>query len=163
LTAVYILTSLKGDLSVTTEVALFLTFLLGVIAHEDRSFLAPAIAVVVTIILSLRDQLHDVARRLDEDDLFGALKLAAGAMVLLPSLPDQGLGPWEVWNPFKIGLLVVFISAIGFAGYVGVKLLGPGRGIAVAGLLGGIASSTAATVSFSTKSKETPEVAHECA
>lgn len=161
--AVYVLTSLKGDLSVTTEVALSFTFTLGIVAYVDHGILAPALGVLATIILSLRDRLHDMARRIDEEDLFGALKLAAVTVIVLPLLPNEGMGPYSIWNPYKIWLLVVFISAIAFAGYVGVKLLGPGRGIALAGLLGGVASSTAATLSFAGRSKEDPALSRDCA
>jgi uncharacterized membrane protein (DUF4010 family) len=161
--AVYSITSLAGDASVTTEVALFLTFVLGVVAYVDRGLLAPGLAVAATVTLALREQLRGFAGRLEQEDLFAALKLGVVTMIILPILPDRGMGPYLVWNPFKIWLLVVFISAIGFAGYVGIKVLGPGRGIALAGLLGGLVSSTAATLTFAGRSKETPAFSSSCA
>jgi uncharacterized membrane protein (DUF4010 family) len=60
---------------------------------------------------------------------------------MLPLLPDQTFGPLEVLNPFKIGLMVTLIAGISFIGYVAIRVLGPGRGLGLTGLLGGLASS----------------------
>jgi uncharacterized membrane protein (DUF4010 family) len=50
--------------------------------------------------------------------------------------------------------MVVLISAIGFTGYIAIKILGSRKGIGLTGLLGGLASSTATTVTFSKRSAE---------
>jgi uncharacterized membrane protein (DUF4010 family) len=154
--AIYVVTSLGGDVGATTEAAAFLTFVVGAMVYAGEPLLASAIAVAMTVLLSARERLHDLARKIEAEDLYAALTLAVVTVIVLPLLPDRGYGPWAVWNPFRIWLLVVFISAIGFGGYVGVKLLGAGRGIALAGLFGGIVSSTAATLSMSGRSKEEP-------
>ena len=60
-------------------------------------------------------------------------------------------------NPFKIWLIVVLIVAINLCGYVAFKLLGTGKGILVDGVLGGLISSTAATVSFARASRGSPK------
>ena len=79
--------------------------------------------------------------------------------MVLPLVPDASLGPWGVWNPRTIWLLVVLISGISFVGYVAVKVVGPRRGIGLSGLLGGLASSTAVTMSFTQRSKAQPSLA----
>ncbi|MCX7869359.1 MAG: DUF4010 domain-containing protein, partial [Terrimicrobiaceae bacterium] len=58
---------------------------------------------------------------------------------------------------------VVIVSGLGFAGYVAVRLLGPSLGIALTGIAGGLASSTATTLSMSRLSRERPEMARDCA
>ncbi len=60
----------------------------------------------------------------------------------------------DVISPRRIWLLVVFVSGIAFLGYVSSKVIGPRRGIAITGLLGGIVSSTAVAVSMASRSRE---------
>ncbi len=157
--ASYILTGLRGDHGMATALASVLTFIFGVMAYAKQPLVAAALAVTTTALLSLRRPLHELAKRIEEADLYAALKLAALTVVVLPVLPDTELGPkpYDIFNPFKIWLLVVMIAAIAFGGYVGSKLLGPGRGIVAIGALGGLASSTAVTLSLSGRSKEAPD------
>lgn len=157
--ASYTLTALHGDHGMATALASVLTFVFGLMAYKDHAFAAAALAITTTGLLSLRRPLHELTKKIEEPDLFAALKLAALTVVVLPVLPDHDFGPkpYDVFNPFKFWLFVVLIAALGFGGYVGTKWLGPGRGIAAAGALGGIVSSTALTVSFSGRSRETPE------
>ncbi|MGM0413210.1 MAG: MgtC/SapB family protein, partial [Pseudomonadota bacterium] len=79
-------------------------------------------------------------------ELHAALKLLVISVVLLPLLPDRGYGPWDALNPHTLWWLVVLIAGLGFAGYVAVRVAGPGRGLLVTGLLGGLVSSTAVTL-----------------
>jgi uncharacterized membrane protein (DUF4010 family) len=62
--------------------------------------------------------------------------------------------PWQVLNPFRLWLLFVLIAGIGFGGYIAVRALGVGRGLAAAGFSAGLVSSTAATLSLSQKARE---------
>ncbi len=140
----------------TTEVAALVTFGLGVLAGQGEFVSALAGAVIATGILSLRDELHHLAGAVSQEDLYAIVQFAAVSLIVLPLAPDENFGPWGVWNPRTIWLLVVFISGVSFVGYVAAKLIGARRGIGVSGLLGGLASSTAVTLSFSERSKETP-------
>ena len=55
--------------------------------------------------------------------------------------------------------MVVFISGLGFAGYVSMRLLGAKAGLTLTALLGGLASSTASTLAFSRRSRDEPALA----
>jgi uncharacterized membrane protein (DUF4010 family) len=159
--ASYVVVSLRGDPAMTTALTALLVFGFGVMAFHDAALLAASLAVVTTAILSLKERLHSFAHTLDQEDLYAALKLAAATLVVLPILPDRELGPppYDVLNPFRIWMIVVLIAVVGFAGYLATRLLGPGRGVAVAGALGGLVSSTAVTLSFAGRSRENPELA----
>lgn len=163
--ASYVFASIRGASGATTALASLLTFVLGVMAHHDRGLLAAALAVGMTAILSLRAPLHELTSKIEEADLHAALKLAAVTVVVLPVLPDHNYGPppYDVLNPFRLWLVVVLVGAVGFLGYVGVKALGPGRGVVAAGLLGGLVSSTAATYSLAGRSREVPELSRALA
>jgi uncharacterized membrane protein (DUF4010 family) len=102
--------------------------------------------------------LHALARRITREDVYATLKFAAIAIIALPLLPNRPVAPapFDVLNPYKICLLVVFISGISFLGYILFQVVGARRGIALTGLLGGLVSSTAVTLSFAQRSREDP-------
>jgi uncharacterized membrane protein (DUF4010 family) len=68
-----------------------------------------------------------------------------------------------VLNPRKIGLMIVLVAGVSFAGYVASRVTGNRRGLLVTGLLGGLASSTAVTLTFSGRAKESPSLVSLCA
>lgn len=144
------------ETGITTEVAVLLTFLFGVLVMGDQGKVAIALAVVTSLLLALKGRLHAVIRRMNDEDLRVALQFALVAAVILPLLPDRTVDPFGLLNPFQVWLMVVFVSGIGFSGYVMMKVLRPSRGINLTGILGGLASSTATTISFSTASRENP-------
>ncbi len=153
------LTRSKSETGITTEVAAFLTFLFGVLVMGDHAMVAIALAVVTSLLLSLKGRLHGYIRDMSPEDIHVTLQFALVAAVILPLLPNRTLDPVGLLNPFQIWLMVVFVSGIGFSGYVLMKILGPSRGISLMGLLGGLASSTATTISFSSASREHPHMA----
>jgi uncharacterized membrane protein (DUF4010 family) len=137
-----------GDMGLTSEVALLLTFLLGSLAMAGYAGLAAAGAVAVALLLNLKQSLHSALKRLSEAELSGALKLLFISVVLLPALPNQGYGPWQAFNPYAIWWMVVLIASIGFAAYVAIRLVGMRQGLLITALLGGVVSSTAMTVTL---------------
>jgi len=158
------------DRGITSEVAFPVTFLLGAISTSQgiiepsghRAIFILAAAVLVTLLLSVKPRLHAIAARTSKEDLFATLKFLTVAVVVLPLLPNQAYGPLAVLNPFKIGLMVVLIAGIDFVGYVAIRLMGPGRGLGLTGLLGGLASSTAVTLSMSRRARAEPSLAPSC-
>jgi len=136
------------DVGVTTVVAALVTFALGALAVLGYTKEAAAGAVVTTALLSLKPVLHGWLRRIESLQLFAGIKLLLISVVVLPVLPDQGYGPWQALNPYQIWWMVVLIAAISFAGYVAMRAAGVRRGVLLTGLLGGLASSTATTVTL---------------
>lgn len=161
LTAVAYMRRLSDERSegITTEVTVLLVFILGSMAIWGDATLASALTVIVTILLSLKRSLHEMARRLSHEDLLATLQFALITAVILPLLPNQTLDPLGVVNPYRIWLLVVLISGLGFGGYVAIRVFGAHRAIWMTGLLGGIVSSTATTLSFAGRSHKTPHLA----
>jgi len=136
------------DVGVTTVVAALVTFALGALAVLGYTKEAAAGAVVTTALLSLKPVLHGWLRDIQSLQLFAGIKLLLISVVVLPVLPDQGYGPWQALNPYQIWWMVVLIAAISFAGYVAMRAAGVRRGVLLTGLLGGLASSTATTVTL---------------
>lgn len=161
----------EDDAGLSTEIAAIATFGLGALSTAewtglvttDRLLLVGAGATAVLALLALKRTLHDFAESLSNDDVYATAKLLLLAVVVLPALPDRDLGPWNALNPRSIGLLVVMISAIGFAGYIAIRIFGAHKGLGLTGLLGGLASSTAVTLTFSGRAKQSPELVTSCA
>jgi uncharacterized membrane protein (DUF4010 family) len=151
----------RGAVGLTTEVAALVTILAGALCYWDYLALAAAIAVVTTVLLSIKLEMDTFVQRITREDVYATLKFAVITAIVLPVLPNQTYGspPWDVLNPYKIWLMVVFISGISFLGYVLVKVVGPRQGIGLTGLLGGLVSSTAVTLSFSERSQKETELA----
>lgn len=158
LTCMYLVQVRRGKWGLTTEVAAGVTFLAGVLALEDQMRLAGALGVVTTLILSLKLELHALARNLTQEDVFATLKFAVLGVIILPLLPNRAYlqPPFDLVNPFKIGLFVVLMLGVQFVGYVLAKLFGARRGIGLMGLLGGLVSSTAVTLGLTQRSRIEP-------
>jgi uncharacterized membrane protein (DUF4010 family) len=143
---------------ITTEVVALIAPLLGGMVIWDLPELAAALGVISALVLALKPTLHGLARRMSPTDLRATLEFALISAVVLPILPNEHYGPFDILNPREIWLLVVLVSAISFFGYVLMKVLGAERGLGIVGLLGGLVSSTAVTLSFSGRSKDTPKL-----
>jgi len=154
-----VVTRRSADVGMTTDVAALLVFLIGALVWWDMKELAIALAIAVTVFLSLKETLHLWAHRIEREDISAALKFAIITFIVLPVLPDRTYGPFNALNPHDIWLIVVLISGIGFVGYILLKIFGPSRGIGLIGILGGLVSSTAVTLAFSRRSKQETAVA----
>src|SRR5579864_263592 len=118
-------------------------FLLGVLTQSSLT-VAAGMAVIVTILLASRETLHRfVADTLTEEEFHDALTLGAAALVILPLVPNVGLGPFQAFNPFTAWRLVVIVMIANASGYIAQRALGPGLGLPLAGFFGGFVSSTA--------------------
>lgn len=141
-TAAYV-RSRSRDPGLTTELALLLTVLLGALALHEPA-LAAALAVLVTAALAARESLHRLVReRLTTVELQHGVLLLAAVLIVLPLLPAQPIAWLAGLNLRRLWLLAVLVMAIQTLGHFGQRLLGPGRGLLLAGLLGGFVSSTA--------------------
>jgi uncharacterized membrane protein (DUF4010 family) len=155
-----------GHPGLTSEAAAIVTFLLGALALasqaipsvERRIFVVASLAVATTMLLSTKAQLREFSTRVSKDDVIATLKFLLVAVVLLPILPDEPLGPYGALNPYRIGFMVLLIAAIGFVGYVAMRLWGHGKGLLVTGAVGGLVSSTAVTLASAARAKQTPEL-----
>lgn len=145
------------NFSVTGVVAALLTFALGAYAVLGDLQIAIAASVVVTLILALKQPLHSWLRRLTWLEIRSVLILLAMTFLALPLLPDRTVDPWDAINPSRIWLYAIIIAAISFAGYVAIRIMGSQAGVALAALAGGLASSTATTVTLARMAREHPQ------
>lgn len=147
----------------TTEIALMATYLLGLAAAEDLAIVTVLGAVGVTVLLSLKAEITAIASAMDEREIHATLRFLVISVMILPLLPDQGYGPYEALNPLDIWKMVVFISGLSFIGYWLTKWLGAEKGAVLTGLVGGMASSTATTLSLARRAEESHGGLNACA
>lgn len=147
----------EREMGLTTEMAALVAFFTGALCFWGDLRLAAALGVGTAVLLSLKVQTHRFARRIDREDVFATLKFAVITVIVLPLLPQEGYGPapFDVLVPYNVWLMVVLISGISFLGYVLIQVVGPRRGVGLTGILGGLASSTAVTLSVAERSRDT--------
>lgn len=154
--------SRSEDPGLTTEVAMFAAFLLGVLAM-GMPMLAAGIGVTVALILALKSRLHAFTRTvLTEQELHDGLLLIAAALIVLPLLPDRTVDPWQVLNPHRLWLLVVLVMAINALGYVAQRALGTQLGLPLSGFASGFVSATATVSVMGSRAAMHPEQRASC-
>ncbi len=141
------------DPGTTTVIAVLICYGLGATIWYDLTTLAIMLAIITTILLYFKTELHGISEKLSRRDSISVLQFAVLSFIILPVLPDQNMGPYEAINPHQIWLMVVLISGVSLAGYVALKLIGQHHG-AVLGLFGGLVSSTATTLVYARRSVE---------
>jgi uncharacterized membrane protein (DUF4010 family) len=171
----------EEEIGITTEVTALMSFLLGLMAMSGYTTFALITTIVIVGFLTLKRPLHEFAGKISSDEIYATLKFAVITILILPFLPNVNYTPMDipliskiiesapflsieiasqldVFNPFKIWLMVVFISGISFVGYILIRALGAGKGLGLTGFLGGLVSSTAVTSSMALESKKNSKI-----
>jgi uncharacterized membrane protein (DUF4010 family) len=149
---------------ITTELAAIGVFLLALLAASWKVHfampLAIGTAIVAAVFLEARERLHKLLREtITEPEFNATLAFAAVALVVYPLLPQGAFGPYSFFSPRQVWLFVILISSISYVGYFFEKFLGEERGLIYTSILGGLASTTAATVHFSKMQRACPDEA----
>ena len=152
----------SGDIDpgMTTEVAALLLYGLGAYVVIGSMIVAVVVGGAMAVLLQFKKPLHALAGAIGERDMRAIMQFVLLSLVILPVLPHQDFGPYGVWNPFQIWLMVVLIVGISLTGYIAYKFLGAQRGTLLAGVLGGLISSTATTVSYARRTVENTNLAN---
>ncbi|WP_179008915.1 MgtC/SapB family protein [Winogradskyella forsetii] len=148
----------EADVGQTTEVAALLMFAVGAYLVEGSQIIAVIIGASIAILLHIKEHLHDFIEKLKPKDLSAIMTLAGIALVVLPILPDENFGPYDVINPRNIWLMITLIVGISVFGYFIYKLFGKKVGVISNGILGGLISSTATTVSYARKTADAASI-----
>jgi uncharacterized membrane protein (DUF4010 family) len=147
----------------TTEVVGILVVALGATAGLGNRTIASAAAAVVLVLLAEKSKLQHALQKVDATEMRAALQFAVLALVILPLLPDRAIGPFEAFRPRSLWIVVLLFSGLNFAGYIARRVIGETRGLGVTGLLGGLVSSTAVTLTFSRRSRDDATLAEPLA
>lgn len=152
----YIVNSSDTDNGITTEISALVTFFASSMLSYEKATLAVFVAIVVLFILNAQDKIQQYAKAIEKKDLSAAIIFAMMTFVVLPILPDKPIDPWAYFNLHNIWLMVILVAGISFFGYIAVRIVGATRGIGLTGFFGGLASSTAVTLSLGRQGKNSP-------
>ena len=141
----------------TTEVAALVTLAAGVLGGLGHLAFSSAVIAVTALLLIEKSRVHALVERLDDTAVRAGIRFAVMAVVLMPLLPAGPYGPLGGVRPRELWVFVLFFSGISFAGYIARLFVGARHGYLVAGLLGGIVSSTSVTLSFARASRREDE------
>src|SRR5690606_3041658 len=113
--------TLPHDPGLTTEIALFATYLVGV-----QSVISPGLGEAcgagLTLLLASRARLHRFATRLlTEQELHDGLLLAALGLVVLPLIPSRPIAWLADIHPRPLAALVFLILTLQAAGHVALR------------------------------------------
>ncbi|MBP1921295.1 uncharacterized membrane protein (DUF4010 family) [Halorubrum alkaliphilum] len=139
-------------LSLTTSVSMLVTYGVGVLVAAELFIEAVTVAVLSSMLLVLKRELHQFAWGLSREEVRSAVEFTILAFVIFPLLPAETIDPWDAIQPRLIWSLVVAISAIGFVNYVLVRKY-QGRGYAVTGFFGGLVNSTAVVAEMAKRAR----------
>ena len=147
---------------ITTELAAVGTFALSYFAASPVPGYAEPVAIAVTLIvvvfLETKQHIEKLLRETISVTEFNATLAFVGVVVVVyPLLPAGAYGPYAFFEPRQVWKFVILISSISYVGYFLEKFLGQEKGLFYTSVLGGLASTTAATLLFARESKERPE------
>lgn len=163
----------EEGLALTTTVSMLVTYGVGVLVATDFIIEGVTVAVVSSLLLVLKRELHTLAWGLSREEIQSATEFAILAFVVFPLLPVKpvavdGAAVTVVPSnqcrdlicvePRVVWLMVVFVAGIGIVNYAIVQKYG-GRGIAVSGFFGGLASSTAVVGTMLDHVRQDPDAA----
>jgi len=143
----------EPDPGQTTEVAVVVTFLVGALAVAGPTEVAIVCGATTAMLLHLREELHAWVGKLTDRDVRAIMQFVVISLVVLPVLPDRAFGPYHVVNPRQVWWMVVLIVGLNLAGYAAFRLFGQRAGTVLAGVLGGVISSTATTVGYARQTR----------
>jgi uncharacterized membrane protein (DUF4010 family) len=152
--AAYVMAARGGDVDGTTEVAALLVLAVGMLAGLGQLALASALSAATALVLVEKTRIHSLVQAMQPQTLQAGARFAVLALVVLPLLPEGPFGPSPGIRPRELWALVLLFSGLSFAGLIALRLAGPGRGHGVAGLLGGLISSTVVALTFARESRE---------
>lgn len=146
------------DPSLTTQVSLVFTLILGALAMSDAS-LSASLAVAAAILLAAKEPIHWFIRgAVTKDEMMDFLTLAAATLIVLPLVPNELIGPFDAINPRNLWLIVILVMFIGALGHLALRLLGSRAGLPLAGLVSGFISSIATIGAMGARVRTTPEL-----
>lgn len=148
----------SDDPGVTTEIALFITYVLGVGAVEHAQLVSAAF-VAVAVLLASKTRLHKFATQvLTETEMRDGLILASAALIVAPLIPNQELAYLANANPSHLWRLVVLLMALQAVGYIALRTAGARVGLLLAGFASGIVSSTSTMGAMGARARSQPEL-----
>jgi uncharacterized membrane protein (DUF4010 family) len=141
--------SANGQLSMFSTLLALLIYLMGPIASVFPSWFLVLFAVVLILILSEKTLIHHFSDQLANEEIVTLAKFLIISGVILPLLPDQPIAALLPVTYYRVWFAVLIVSGFSYLSYLVNTYFFKNRSLMITGLLGGLYSSTAATVVIS--------------
>jgi uncharacterized membrane protein (DUF4010 family) len=136
-----------------------LAFLLGPLTLAAPAWLAIGVTTAAVLLLTARERLHGLARRIELRELVTAGQFLILTGLVLPLLPNEPVTSWTAITPYKAWLALLAVCTISYASYLLRRYVAPGGGDLWIAALGGLYSSTATTVVLARRAGAEPAAA----
>jgi uncharacterized membrane protein (DUF4010 family) len=151
-----------SGLSLTTTASLMVAYGVGALVAAGRVIEGVSVAVLSSLLLVLKRELHSIAWGLSRAELRSASEFAILAFVIYPLLPSEEVtlaiaSASVTVEPRIAWAMVVTVAGVGIINYAIVQNYG-GRGIAITGFFGGLAASTAVVGTMLDHARQRPAV-----
>lgn len=157
LVAAYVVNSIAStEKGATTEFTAILTFLIGAMVCFAPPMIPVILTVIILFVLNLKEKIREYEKTIAKEDLSAAILFLMMTVVVLPILPDTPVDPYGLVNLYRIWLMVVLVAGISFLGYIAIRWVGSAHGTGIAGVLGGMISSTAVVLTFARRAHGDP-------
>lgn len=143
-----------------TEVSILIMFCVGIMVRTGPTLLAASLAVLVSVILQVKIELHSLVARFSRNEIRSIMQFMAISLLIFPVVPDRELGPGGILNLHHTWWIVILITGMSLMGQIINKFMPHGNGLIWTGIIGGIISSTVTTFSYSKNSKSFEKNAH---
>ena len=136
-------------------------YVLGAIALALPHWVAVATTVTAVLLLTGRTQLHTLARRIELKEIITAGEFLILTGIILPLLPNTPVTTLTKITPQQVWLALVVVCTFSYISYLAQRYWAPAaRGLWMAAL-GGLYSSTAATVVLARQAKADPALGRQ--
>lgn len=126
-----------------------IAYTLGPLSLHGPLWLPLLFVIVVLLLLGDKPGIRRFSDAFRHEEAGTLVKFFIMAGVILPLLPNQEIAPFISVTWYQVWLAVLVVSAISYLSYLAQTYFFPARGVLLTGVLGGLYSSTAATVVLS--------------
>jgi len=123
-----------------------LIYLIGPIASIFPNWFLVLFVVVLILLLGEKPLIHRISDQLANEEIVTLAKFLIISSVILPLLPDEQIAPMLPVTYYRVWLAVIIVSGFSYLSYLINSYIFKSRSMLITGLLGGLYSSTAATV-----------------
>ncbi len=138
--------SAERSFSLFSTLFALLIYLIGPIASLFPSWFLVLFIVVLILLLGEKPLIHRISDQLANEEIVTLAKFLIISGVILPLLPDQAVSPMLPVTYYRVWLAVIIVSGFSYLSYLANSYFFKSRSLLITGLLGGLYSSTAATV-----------------
>lgn len=153
----YVKMSQHNIYGITSIITGLITYCLAPIVETQPSWFYIMLVVTVLLFTEMKSTFTEIAQHMQNDEMITLAKFLAISGIILPMLPNENLIPGINLTPYTIWLATVVVSGISYLSYLLKRYVFHQSGTLVAGIVGGLYSSTATISVLARKCKHAKE------